>query len=85
MLIKFEIQKRNYFEIINTESEVWDFIQNAEKIKFPQEVQAEYELVAEYVVDWTQYRLYITNSGDMKYAKINLKQEKNDIQRWNKK
>ena len=59
--------------IINTESEVWDFIQNAEKIKFPQEVQAEYKLVSEYVVDWTQYRLYITNSGDMKYAKINLK------------
>ena len=63
--------------IINTESEVWDFIQNAEKIKFPKEVQAEYELVAEYVVDWTQYRLYITNSGDMKYAKINLKTGEN--------
>ena len=58
--------------VINTESEVWDFIQNAEKIKFPQEIQVEYELIAEYVVDWTQYRLYITNSGDMKYAKINL-------------
>lgn len=63
--------------IINTESKVWDFIRSAEKIKFPQEVQVEYELVAEYVVDWTQYRLYITDSGDMKYAKINLKTGEN--------
>lgn len=58
-----------------TEFDVWDFIDNAGKISFPDDVRKEWDLVTEVVPHGepnSQYRLYL-DVENRKFAKINIK------------
>lgn len=57
-------------------NKIWDFIYNAEKILFPNDIKSTWDLLMEYISDGEpnlQYRLYKDENGNNKFAKIDLK------------
>lgn len=59
-----------------TYDNVWDFIQKASKVLFPEGVESKWKLLAEYISEnepYTQYRLYEDKAGNGKYTKIDFR------------
>ena len=57
-------------------NKILDFIYNAEKILFPNDIKSTCDLLMEYISDGepnSQYRLYKDENGNNKFAKIDLK------------
>lgn len=69
MIVEVEVKK------IIDEITIWDFINKAEKVLFPIDINPEWRLIAEYIPygePQNQYRLYKDSSSKHFYAKIHI-------------
>lgn len=57
--------------------DVWSFIRDVEKVRFPTDIKKSWTLIMEFVPStqlFCQYRLYLDQYGNKKYAFVSLRE-----------